>query len=49
MSMMNTRSPSPPQSPGNRFSVLQPTPVRAPTPAFASYQMTESENGVRLR
>jgi hypothetical protein len=49
MSVMNARSPSPPQSPSNRFSVLQPTPVRTPTPAFTSHQMTESENGVRLR
>ena len=49
MSVISARSPSPPQSPQNRFSVLQPTPVRAPTPAFTSHQMTESENGVRLR
>lgn len=45
---MNARSPSPPQSPSNRFSVLQPTPVRIPTPAFAPYQITGSENGTRL-
>jgi hypothetical protein len=48
MSLMNARSPSPPQSPRNRFSVLQPTPVRAPTPAFTPHQIAESENGVRL-
>jgi hypothetical protein len=48
MSLMNARSPSPLQSPRSRFSVLQPTPVRAPTPAFTPHQIVESENGVRL-
>jgi hypothetical protein len=49
MSVMSARSPSPSQSPRNRFAVLQPSPVRPATPAFAPNQITESENRVRLR
>jgi hypothetical protein len=57
MSVLGVQSPSPPQSPRNRFAVLQshdsmslrqPTPVRPGTPAFASNPTTESENGLRL-
>lgn len=57
MSVLGVRSPSPPQSPRNRFAVLQshdsmslrqPTPVRPATPAFAPNPVTESENGLRL-
>jgi hypothetical protein len=49
MSVMSARSPSPSQSPRNRFAILQPSPVRPATPAFAPNQITESENRVRLR
>jgi hypothetical protein len=48
LSVMGTRSSSPLQSPKNRYSVLQPSPVRPATPAFVPHQITESENGVRL-
>lgn len=48
MSVMGARSPSPPQSPRNRFAVLQPTPVRPATPAFTPSQANDSENGICL-
>ncbi len=42
------RSPSPPQSPTNRFAPLQSVTNRPPTPAYDSSSIFASENGVGL-
>jgi hypothetical protein len=45
---MKPRSPSPLQSPTNRYAALQPVTDRPPTPAYAPLAAFYSENGVGL-
>jgi hypothetical protein len=45
---MKPRSPSPPQSPTNRYAVLQLVANRPPTPAYDPSSIAYSENGVGL-
>ena len=45
---MKPRSPSPLQSPTNRYAALQPVTDRPPTPAYAPSAAFYSENGVGL-
>lgn len=45
---MKPRSPSPLQSPRNRYSVLQSITDRPPTPAHDPFPSSHSENGVGL-